>query len=38
MDHIFKCHSRTPERGCITGAPPPLLFEKGGNGGTGALT
>jgi len=28
----------TPERGCITGALPPLTFERGGNGGTGALT
>jgi len=29
--------SGTPEQGCITGALPPLTFERGGNGGTDAL-
>jgi len=31
-------HPGTLEPACITGAPPPLPFERGGNGGTGALT
>jgi len=34
----YKLRSGTPERGCITGALPPLPFERCGNGGTGAFT
>jgi len=33
----FRLNAGTPERGCITGALHPQPFERGGNGGTGAL-
>ena len=31
-------HTGTPEQECITGALPPLPFERVGNGSIGALT